>query len=336
MDSITHIALGACIGEAFFGKKIGRKAMVWGALAQSVPDIDFISAFWLDPTSSLLAHRGFTHSFLFGLLMAAFLALVAEKWHRPHNISFQRWMWFFNTEILIHLLLDGMNNYGVGWFEPFSHARVSLNAIYVADPFLSVWTGIACVVLAILRHGHPGRTFWKWFGLLPTFLYFGYCIFNKTVIENAVVEGARADRIPFRKSLTTPTPLNNWLWYVILENDSGYRIGYRSVFDKDPRLGLNFYPRNEHLLKAVKEQKDVNDLIRFSQGFYTVEQWGDTLVFNDLRFGQIIGWHDPKERFAFHYFITFPDQNTMVVQRGRFAKWNSETVRSLVRRMKGI
>ena len=42
MDSITHIALGACMGEAFLDRKLGKKAMLWGALAQSIPDITSI------------------------------------------------------------------------------------------------------------------------------------------------------------------------------------------------------------------------------------------------------------------------------------------------------
>jgi hypothetical protein len=42
MDSITHIAVGACIGEVFAGKKIGKKAMWLGAAANSLPDIDFL------------------------------------------------------------------------------------------------------------------------------------------------------------------------------------------------------------------------------------------------------------------------------------------------------
>ena len=87
MDSITHIALGACMGEAFAGKQLGRKAMLWGALAQSIPDIDFLASFWMDTASNLLAHRGFTHSFLFCLISGLILALLAERWHRPHNIS---------------------------------------------------------------------------------------------------------------------------------------------------------------------------------------------------------------------------------------------------------
>lgn len=40
MDSITHIALGACIGEAALSKQIGKKALILGVIAQSLPDID--------------------------------------------------------------------------------------------------------------------------------------------------------------------------------------------------------------------------------------------------------------------------------------------------------
>ena len=69
MDSFTHIAIGACIGEAFFEKGFGKKAMLWGALSQSIHDIDFISNLWLNDAEALLAHRGFTHSLLFAVLI---------------------------------------------------------------------------------------------------------------------------------------------------------------------------------------------------------------------------------------------------------------------------
>lgn len=47
------------------------------------------------------------------------------------------------------LVLDSYNNYGVSWFEPFSHFRVSFNTIYVANPFFSIIPGIALLVLII-------------------------------------------------------------------------------------------------------------------------------------------------------------------------------------------
>src|SRR5258706_12629106 len=95
MDSITHLALGACMGEAFAGKKLGKKAMLWGAAAQSVPDIDFIPSLWMNTSTNLLSHRGFAHSFLFCAVIATLFAFMAEYWHRPHNIRLKRWILFF-------------------------------------------------------------------------------------------------------------------------------------------------------------------------------------------------------------------------------------------------
>jgi membrane-bound metal-dependent hydrolase YbcI (DUF457 family) len=63
MDSITHIVLGACVGEVLMDRKAGKKAILWGALAQSIPDIDFINGAWMPLTKELIAHRGITHSF---------------------------------------------------------------------------------------------------------------------------------------------------------------------------------------------------------------------------------------------------------------------------------
>ncbi len=33
MDSLTQIVLGASVGEAVLGKKVGNKAILWGAIA---------------------------------------------------------------------------------------------------------------------------------------------------------------------------------------------------------------------------------------------------------------------------------------------------------------
>jgi inner membrane protein len=75
----------------------------------------------------------------------------------------------------------------------------------------------------------------------------------------------------------------------------------------------------------VADHEEVQDLKRFSQGYYTAERWGDTLVFNDLRFGQVVGWEDNRNRFVFHYFLSHPEENKLVVQRGRFALWSTRT-----------
>jgi inner membrane protein len=323
------------MGEAFAGRTLGKKAMLWGALAQSIPDIDFIASFWMNTSNNLLAHRGFTHSFLFCFLITPVFAFVAEKLHRPHDIRLRRWFLFFGGVIFIHIFIDAFNNYGVGWLEPFSHKRISFNAIYIADPFFSFWPGIALVALIILKKWSPKRKKWLRIGLGISAIYLLYCLSNKYKIDRDVKEILQKQHITYSRYFSTPAPLQNWLWYVVAGNDSGYYIGFRSLFDRKKEISFQYFPRNDTLLKPVSDHEDLQKLIRFSQQFYTVEKWNDTLVFNDLRFGQIIGWHDPQQKFVFHYFLQHPEENSLVVQRGRFTNWNKETFLSLVKRVGG-
>ncbi len=309
--------------------------MLWGVLAQSIPDIDFVAAFWLNTSENLLAHRGFTHSFLFALIIVPAFALAADHWHRPHNIRFSKFILFFATQVFIHIILDAFNNYGVGWFEPFSHQRISFNILFVADPFFSFGLGVAAVALIILKRLDKRRKLWMNFGLILPVFYLCYSLFNKTLIEKDVRKAFSIQKISYQDYFTTPTPFNNWLWYVVAKDDSGYNVGFRSVFDKKSTIDFTYFPRNDSFLQSVHDHKDIHDLLQFARGFYTVEKWNDTLVFNDLRFGQITGWQNPKGKFAFHYFLQHPDNNKMVVQRGRFEGWNRQTVKSLIKRIKG-
>jgi inner membrane protein len=309
--------------------------MLWGILAQSVPDIDFIASLWLNTSENLLAHRGFTHSILFALLITPAFALAADHWHRPHNIRFSKFIFFFGLQVFIHITLDAFNNYGVGWFEPFSHQRISFNILFVADPLFSIWLGIAAFALLILNRGDQRRKLWLRFGLIFSGLYICYAIYNKSIIETGVRNAFEKQQISYNDYFTTPTPFNNLLWYVVAADDSGYHIGFRSVFDSKPAIDLTWFPRNDTLLDPVKDHEDVHHLLKFARGFYTVEKWNDTLVFNDLRFGQVSGLHNPKGKFVFYYFLQHPDDNKLVVQRGRFEGWNRETIQSLIKRIKG-
>jgi inner membrane protein len=335
MDSITHIALGACMGDAFAGNKLGRKAMLWGAMAQSVPDIDFVSSFWMNTSNNLLAHRGFTHSFLFVAMISVLFGLIAEQWHRPHNISLKKWILFFGIVIFFHVFIDAFNNYGVGWFEPFSHQRISFNIIYVADPFFSIWPAIALVAVLILKQGSKQRRRWWMVGLGLSSVYLLYCTFNKIMIDRDVKDILKEQKIEYTRYFTTPTTLQNWLWFVVAGNDSGYHIGFRSVFDSKKEINFEYFPRNDRLLDSVENTEALQKLKRFSQEFYTAEKWNDTLVFNDLRFGQIMGWQNPKGNFVFHYYLKDSADNSVVVQRGRFEGWNKEAFNSLLNRIKG-
>jgi inner membrane protein len=335
MDSITHIALGGLLGEVFLGKRLGKRAMVLGAAAQSLPDIDIVASFWLDVPHDLLAHRGFTHSFLFVVLVSLLLAVSARRWFKNSDVGFNQWMLFFALQLMIHLLLDSLNAYGTGWFEPFSHERFSFPTLFVADPFYTTWLLVVFIALLVLRRTNKFRTQWAIVGLALSSIYLVYAFANKIHIDRDINRILNMQHVSCERYFTTPTPLNTWLWFIVAEDQNGYHVGHRSVFDGKDSVEFHYFSRNASLLAASREQVDLKLLLRFSQGYYTAEQRKDTLVFNDLRFGQRMGWNDPDSKFVFQYYLTFPEDNKLVVQRGRFAGWNAETMRRMVQRIRG-
>jgi inner membrane protein len=335
MDSITHIALGGLLGEAFLGKQLGKRAIVIGAISQSLPDIDFVASAWLDVPHDLLAHRGFTHSFLFVVLVSPVLAASARQWLKKSDVGFKQWILFFAAQLMIHLLIDSLNAYGTGWLEPFSHERFSFHTLFVADPFYTTWLLIAFIVVVILRRTNKYRVTWAIAGLALSSVYMGYACLNKYTIDHDADRILNKQHISYLRYLTTPTPLNTWLWFIVAEDRHGYHIGHRSVFERKDFIEFQYFPRNDSLLGAYREDEDLKLLVRFSQGYYTAEQRKDTLVFNDLRFGQRMGWDDSNAKFVFQYYFTLPEENKLVVQRGRFAGWNDETVGRMYQRIRG-
>lgn len=336
MDSLTHIAIGACLGEVFAGKKLGKKALVIGAALQSFPDIDFIASFFLDPVEDIVAHRGITHSLLFAALSFPLLAVGLKKLFPHAQISLTRWLWFCGAEILVHLFLDAFNAYGTGWFEPFSQVRVSFNSVFVADPLFSIFPIIAFGILLLTPRDNRNRLRWVKIGLGAVCVYLCFTVVSKILVYREVEHIAASKQIRYDRFFTTPTPLNSLLWFVVLQNDSGFHVGYRSLLDRNSTMHFQYFPKNEFLLTNFENSKSVDLLKRFSQGYYVVQEWGDTLVFSDLRFGQMAGWYYPENRFAFYYYLTEENNNDLIIQRGRFQHWNKDVLLAFWRRIRGM
>ncbi len=111
MDSLTQLTLGAAVGEAVLGKKIGNRAMVWGAFGGLLPDFDVFARFFTDEITALAFHRGFMHSILFSIIMAFLLGWSVEWLYRSGIYRKRRYkglVTFFIYSIFTLLIL-GMN-----------------------------------------------------------------------------------------------------------------------------------------------------------------------------------------------------------------------------------
>lgn len=81
MDSLTQMALGAAVGELILGRKIGNKAMFWGAVAGTLPDLDVLANPFLSEAASVKFHRGPTHSIFFSAVFSVLLAWLMDKYY---------------------------------------------------------------------------------------------------------------------------------------------------------------------------------------------------------------------------------------------------------------
>lgn len=323
------------MGEVFAGNKLGKKAMFWGAFAQSIPDIDFLASFWLDTSNYLSAHRGLTHSFLFVFIVAFLLSLYVNKRFVKSNIVLIDWFIFFTINIFIHIFIDSFNSYGVGWFEPFSNVRISFNTLFVIDPLFSIWSFIAFIYLLFSNDNKKFRIIYSRAGLISSFLYIILSFYNKSKIDSSIHKQLCKNNISHIKYFSAPAPFQIFLWYIVVGTKNGYFISYKSIFDNKPEKLNTYFPINDSLQHEIINKDELGHLINFSQNYYTIEKWNDTLVFNDLRFGQILGWNNNKNHFVFHYYLNCPTANTFVVQRGRFEGWNFNNIQSMIKRIEG-
>ncbi len=89
MDSVTQIALGAAVGEAVLGRKIGNRAMLWGAIAGTLPDLDVFVPLG-DAVKDFTYHRSASHSLLMLALATPLLVWLINRIHpslREHRSS---------------------------------------------------------------------------------------------------------------------------------------------------------------------------------------------------------------------------------------------------------
>jgi inner membrane protein len=336
MDSITHASLGICAGEVLLGKKLGKKALLWGAIVQNLPDIDTGAAFFVSPDKDLLIHRGITHSLFFAVIVGILLALLAKRMDKKVFLPFGMLAFFFIFQLILHDLLDTCNSYGTGLLEPFSYHRFSINLLYVADPLFTKGLFIASIFLIFKDSENKNRNKWAYIAMFISAFYLCFAGFNKVVINRRVEASFRSLKINPQCYFTTPAPFNAMLWYVVATADSGYYTAYSSVWD-NPKLPPVFekHQKNYSLLNKSYNYDVLQNLKAFAGDYYTITQRDNVLYFNVLRFEQVQGWSVKNAPFAFSYPLVYSDHEYLLLQKGRLAGWNGNSIKKYIERIAG-
>lgn len=290
MDSLTQIVLGAACGEAVLGKKIGNKALLFGAIGGTIPDLDvFIgNIIYNHEIDAMLFHRGFMHSILFSVLAAFVLGWSIYKLYnsgkRLGKTTQKDWISLFFWSLFTHPILDCFTPYGTQLFAPFSSHRVAFNNIAVVDPIYTLPFLICMIALMFFNRKNNRRKFLLKLGIGVSSVYMVLTIVNKLYVDTLFRKSIAEMNMHIKRFSTQPSIFNNILWYAIAESDKSYFVSYYSLLDKENRFkDFKELPKQRDL--SPEEFYDIKDLAWFSNQYYSVYKIGDNeYQYNDLRY----------------------------------------------------
>jgi len=284
MDSLTQLALGAAVGEAVIGRQVGNRALLWGAVAGTLPDLDVFVPLG-DAVSDFTYHRSATHSLLMMALATPLLVWLITCLHADTRAHWKRWAAAVYGAFATHALLDSMTSYGTQLFWPLVNTPVSLSSIFIIDPLYTLPL-LAGALAALLMTRDRGRGHWlNGAGLAVSSVYLGWTLIAKAVVDDAFETALRAQGIPHRALFTTPAPFNSLLWRAVARDDGAYYVGYYSLFDNGGGIRFRRYPSDDGLLDTLAGHWPVERLKWFTRGFYAVSESHGDVVIADLRMG---------------------------------------------------
>ncbi len=337
MDSLTQIVLGAAVGEAVLGKKVGNKAILWGAVAGTIPDLDVFLRFFTDPITSMEMHRGFSHSILFSVIFAPIFGWLVSKIHTKYtDVDWKDWTKLMFFSLVTHPLLDAHTNYGTQLLWPLD-VRVAYNNIFIADPLYTLPFLGFLIATMFYKKGSVKRRNINRIGLVVSSAYMLGTLAIKWHTYNHFEKNLNEQEISFTEISNQPTALNSVLWSANVQTEEGFIIGYHSLLDEDEDVNFSIkVPKNHHLLKELAEEREVKQLVKMSKGWYCLEKRGDSVIFNDLRFGFIGIPQVESPQFAYSFKLIKEKGKLQVLQNSSRDKVDfSKSFEKLFERIKG-
>ncbi|CEA02430.1 integral membrane protein [Pseudomonas saudimassiliensis] len=289
MDSITQAVLGASLQGALLGRWQGRKALLYGAMLGTVPDMDVVLDYG-DAVADMTYHRGFSHSLLVLGVLSVVLAWLVRRWRpHPHYSGTRLWLciWLILTT---HVLLDAFTTYGTQLFWPLPTPPVAISSIFIIDPLYTL--PLLLAVVGALMLGFKRQAGWRlqYAALALSSVYLASTLAGKQMAEHRLAQALAAEGIQAEATFTSPTPFNTVLWRVVAVAGDDYYEGLTGWFDRQP-LQLERLPRHASAAQPVLEQSPQHQRLRwFTQDVLRYDLIDNQWVVTDLRLG-MTGYH---------------------------------------------
>jgi inner membrane protein len=319
VDSLLHAALGAVVGEVFLGKKLGNRALAWGALLGSLPDVDVVVSPFLDTAGRLDSHRGQAHSLLFLVVIPFLLAPWLAKLWKKDKVSQNHAGWFVFVSLAVHILMDCFTTYGTKVFAPFSHYPVSFNSLFIIDPFLWGVTLVTVAWLAFLKKKDPKRLRLAKKGLLITVIYLALAVGAKFWTSFGFEKDLAQRDAKFLRRMEAPTAFNIFLWRSVVDRGDEFWIGYKSVFElPGTPVRWEVIPKQPEAFAKLRDEREGKAIQRFSSNWWIARPTAKGAWVADLRFSEIRSWQresfvDLRPGFSWEFSINDPQDRLRLI-----------------------
>lgn len=286
MDPLTHGLLGAACGQAALGRRLGPRALAWGAIAGMVPDVDVVMNV-TGPLAEWTWHRGLTHALWLPPLVGAALGPWLARRHGGGRLE---WIGLITLAMLSHPLLDAFTSYGTQLLAPFSRQRFAWDGVAIIDPAYSLLLAAALVVARFAGARSRRAQVAGWAALLLTTGYLGLGVWLNDRVERMAraqlaAQGARVQRVS-----AYPTLLQLPLRRVVARGGGVVRVGWASALAQGPIAWESFDEARGPLVDAARASPEARLFEWFAMGQVgarlVAEAGGGAAVeLDDLRYG---------------------------------------------------
>ena len=305
MDSLTQVALGSAVGYAVLGNKVGRKAVAWGAILGTLPDLDVFLPYG-GTVEAFTYHRGFSHSLLVHLLISPLIVWLILKIHTGMQAYKVRWFWLVFLCLATHALLDSLTVYGTQIMWPITEYPFAVSSMFIIDPLytLPLLIGLAFTLVPKISANKAYKINAITLGLSSAYLCLAFVF--KLNIDDTVKTALNNRDIKVNSYISTPAPFTTLLWRVVVMSDGHYYEGYASVFDSVNDVSLNGYQTTPSLIKPIDKQWGIQRLQWFTKGFYSIREQTDKVILSDLRMGM-------ECQYVFNFVVAEQDMSGIKV-----------------------
>jgi inner membrane protein len=288
MEPITQGILGAAVGQVGFHKQLGRKALLWGAVIATLPDLDILIRWPSDPFLNLIHHRGITHSLWFGPIIGPLIGYFLWRYYgKVHLLS--SWVGLVVWALITHPLLDVFTVYGTQLLFPFSFHRFSFSGVAVIDPIYTIIL-LICLpfgIFIVKRHWIPVFAASLSLVLSTGYLFLG--IQQNDIALHLAERQLKEQHVNPSQIRSYTTLFQIYLRRIIAHIDNQVWVGFISTWNPQPIHWHKYTQPSPDFVYALEQTREgkLIDWFTSHEYAYVVHpgQQGYTIEMLDSRFG---------------------------------------------------